>query len=247
MADYPLNPSSKSPLHVQIADYIRRKVYDLEWGAGEAIPSEHELMRLFGVSRGTVQKGIKSLVAEGLLEQTRGKGTFVTQPVLQYTMSNSLLSYAESLRLQNVDFHTDVLESTIMPADHACSQALNVPLNAPVLKLHRLRSTEKEPIILMESRVNLLACPGLDEVDFTKETLFSAMEHASGHKIGYAKVQYGARISGQKRSEILQCHEGAPLLNIHQTVYLQNNVAVEWANMWLPANKYIFTSVLQRV
>lgn len=247
MAESILDQNSKNPLHVQVADYIRRKIYDMEWGAGEAIPSEHELMRILGVSRGTVQKGIKALVAEGLLQQTRGKGTFVTQPVLQYTMSNSLLSYAESLRLQNVDFQTEVLEQRIIPADRACSQALNVPLNAPVLMLHRLRSTDDEPVMLMESRVNLLACPGLDEVDFTQKTLFDAMERASEKKIGYAKVQYGARIAGSKRAEILQCHEGAPLLNIHQTVFLQDNTAVEWANMWLPANKYIFTSVLQRV
>lgn len=247
MPDTKLDPNANYPLHEQVADYIRRKIYDMEWGTDEPIPSEHELMNLLGVSRGTVQKGIQKLVSEGLLQRTRGKGTFVTQPVLQYTMSNSLLSYAESLRLQNVDFQTVVLEQKIIPADHACSLALNVPPNAPVLMLHRLRRTKDEPIMLMESRVNLLACPGLDEVDFTHSTLFDAMEAASGRKIGYAKVQYGARIAGRKRGNILGCQEGAPLLNIHQVVYLQSNVAVEWANMWLPANKYVFTSVLQRV
>ena len=31
------------PLHANVADYIREKVYSKQWGVGEALPSEHEL------------------------------------------------------------------------------------------------------------------------------------------------------------------------------------------------------------
>ena len=44
---------------------------------GEAIPSEIELARRFGVSQGTVRKAIDALAADNLVVRRQGKGTFV--------------------------------------------------------------------------------------------------------------------------------------------------------------------------
>ena len=67
-------------LYVQVSDFVREKIYSKDWGVDEPIPSEHELMEMLHLSRGTVQKGIRQLVDEGLLVQQRGRGTFVVQP-----------------------------------------------------------------------------------------------------------------------------------------------------------------------
>ncbi len=48
-------------LYVQVSDYVREKIYSKEWGVDDRIPSEHELMEMFDLSRGTVQKGLKML------------------------------------------------------------------------------------------------------------------------------------------------------------------------------------------
>ena len=66
-----------SPLYEQVSNIVREKIYAKEWGVGEPIPSEHELMDMLGLSRGTVKKGIQALVDEGLLVTQRGRGTFV--------------------------------------------------------------------------------------------------------------------------------------------------------------------------
>ena len=68
------------PLHAQVADYVREKVYSRQWGVDEPIPSEHELAAMLGLSRGTVKKGVRTLVDEGLLVQQPGRGTFVVRP-----------------------------------------------------------------------------------------------------------------------------------------------------------------------
>ena len=51
--------SDNSLLYVQVADFVREKIYSHEWGVDERIPSEHELMAMLHLSRGTVQKGIR--------------------------------------------------------------------------------------------------------------------------------------------------------------------------------------------
>jgi DNA-binding GntR family transcriptional regulator len=43
------------------------------------LPTEPNLMELFGVSRGTLRRAIEELVRDGLLSAEQGRGTFVVQ------------------------------------------------------------------------------------------------------------------------------------------------------------------------
>ena len=241
-----LEKTESKPLHTQVSDYIREKIYSKEWVVNTKIPSEYSLVHDLGVSRGTVQKGIRALADEGLLEQIRGKGTYVIEASYSHPAGGNLLSFAESLRLQGLSFSTKVIEKIIVPAEESMSDKLHIPKGSPVLFLKRLRYVDDEPALLMESRMSLRTCPGLDNYDFSKITLFSAIEECTGKKIGYAKQWHGARVAGRERGDLLRCDELSPVLNIDQVCYLENNIPAEWGNIWLPANRYVLSSVLQR-
>lgn len=45
---------------------------------GEKLPNENELAAMLGVSRATLREAIRYLVAHGMLEVRRGRGTFIT-------------------------------------------------------------------------------------------------------------------------------------------------------------------------
>ena len=109
-ASTPIDKSAEGDLlYVQVSDYVREKIYSKDWGVDEPIPSEHELMNMLHLSRGTVQKGIRQLVDEGLLVQQRGRGTFVVQPVMARPSSNRLLSFGESMSSQGIKYQTRVI------------------------------------------------------------------------------------------------------------------------------------------
>ena len=46
---------SKDPIYLQLAEIMRERIFTKQWTAGSKIPSEHELMSVFGVARGTVR------------------------------------------------------------------------------------------------------------------------------------------------------------------------------------------------
>lgn len=50
---------------------------------GDKLPNEVELSQELGVSRATLREAIRSLVAQGVLEVRRGRGTFVSQQAAQ--------------------------------------------------------------------------------------------------------------------------------------------------------------------
>jgi GntR family transcriptional regulator len=66
------------PVYQQIRRYIKHAVLDKVYEANNQIPTEKELAEQFKVNRITIRQAISSLVDEGLLIRSRGKGTFVT-------------------------------------------------------------------------------------------------------------------------------------------------------------------------
>jgi 2-aminoadipate transaminase len=65
------------PVYRQIARQIRGRIRDGELEAGDRLPPIRTLARELGVNRDTVALAYDELVAEGVLEATVGRGTFV--------------------------------------------------------------------------------------------------------------------------------------------------------------------------
>ncbi|HKR52644.1 MAG TPA: GntR family transcriptional regulator [Pseudonocardiaceae bacterium] len=61
----------------RIADELRQQITSGELVPGQRVPSEAELMRRYGVSRGTARQGLALLEAAGLVRAVHGKGRFV--------------------------------------------------------------------------------------------------------------------------------------------------------------------------
>jgi len=68
--------------HEYVAEQIRRQIILKLIPAGKALPPERELAAMFGVARATVQRAVRILVEDGLVESRRGRGggNFVLGP-----------------------------------------------------------------------------------------------------------------------------------------------------------------------
>ena len=62
----------------QVTGKIRQDIAQNKYKAGEKIPSEPELMKLYGVGRSTIREAIKTLAMTGILRVQQGSGTFVS-------------------------------------------------------------------------------------------------------------------------------------------------------------------------
>lgn len=62
----------------KVISSIRQMISEGKYTAGNRLPTEHELAEVLNVSRGTVRSGLRELVAEGVLEQRPGVGSFVS-------------------------------------------------------------------------------------------------------------------------------------------------------------------------
>lgn len=60
-----------------VVDRMSQLIRDGQWPMGTRIPSEPELVELFGVGRNTIREAVRALEHAGLLAPRRGDGTYV--------------------------------------------------------------------------------------------------------------------------------------------------------------------------
>jgi GntR family transcriptional regulator len=73
-----INPRSAVPPYRQIAAWLRSRIEAGEFRPGEdPLPSEKDLVDLFGVARDTARRAVQVLREEGLVETIPQRGTYV--------------------------------------------------------------------------------------------------------------------------------------------------------------------------
>ncbi len=83
-----MNTSEK--LSDQVTNKIRHDIGQNKYKAGEKIPSEPELMKLYGVGRSTIREAIKTLAMTGIVNVQQGSGTFVNTNIQHETIDQRL-------------------------------------------------------------------------------------------------------------------------------------------------------------
>ncbi len=92
------------PLHISISEKLRHQIESGEYAPGEKLPSEHQLMASFAVSRITVRQAIANLINQGLAKSQQGKGVFVTpQKKVAYSLSSPLIFLEQDLARKGIE------------------------------------------------------------------------------------------------------------------------------------------------
>ena len=120
-----LERSNPKPLYAQLEEIIREKIDRDEWKPHNAIPSENELSKIYGLSRMTARSVITQLAKEGLLYRVQGKGTFVSEPKIT-TKSPSYAGIREQLEQMGYEIETKVLDISKVIASKKIARKLEI-------------------------------------------------------------------------------------------------------------------------
>jgi GntR family transcriptional regulator len=75
-----LDRRSSVPLYYQLQELLHQQIASGRFSVGDALPSEGELCRLFGVSRIVVRQALQVLEDDAEIVRQQGRGTFVAEP-----------------------------------------------------------------------------------------------------------------------------------------------------------------------
>ena len=232
-------------LYLRIKDWLREAIEKGEYRPGDRIPSEHELMRRFGVSRSTIRQAVSELVLEGWLYRVQGSGTYVARPKYRQTLSR-LTSFTEDMHLLGLTPRSRLLLFRVEEADEKISAALSLRPGEEVIRIERLRFADEEPMALNTSVLPRQLVPGLEKQDLQRSSLYEILERRYGLILARAEQTLEPALADPYAAELLRVPIGAPLLLVEGVVYLKNGTPIEWVRILYRGDRYKFHIVAVR-
>lgn len=224
------------PLYLQLARHLRRLIADGRLGEQDALPSERDLADSFGVSRVTVRKAIHELSNEGLLQQRRGAGTFVSRgPHVEQHLS-VLTSFSEDMESRGFEAGSRWLSRTVSAASPAEVLALGLTPGAPVARLHRQRLADGVPIAEELAVVSTRFLPDPTVVD---GSLYATLRRL-GHPPHRALQRLSAVNLDAEHARLLDLPEGVAGLYIERRTLLEDGTPLEFVRSHYRGDAYDF-------
>lgn len=234
------------PIYQQIENWMREQIICGAWPGRFKLKAEIDLAAELDVSRGTIRKALAALIAEGLLTQTHGRGTFVTPHVLEQPLADRLITFSEDLIVKGIAFETEVIEQALVPARGRVALHLNVSAGTQVFFLRRLRRVEHVPVALLNNYVVSERCPGIEAVDFVNYRLFQTLEERYGLRVTNGHRTFQAQGAEREVAQQLGLETHDPVMHVEQVTYVEDGDAIEFSDIWLSGDHFRLTAAVQR-
>lgn len=244
--DAGLDPDSPSTLHSQLSAWLRSQITAGVWPEHYRLPAEPDLAKELGVSRGTLRRAVQTLAADGLLVQTRGRGTFVATTLVEPPLAQRLTTLSEAFIDAGHPLTTTVVSREVEPPPATVAALLEIDDDTRVLRLERVRHLEDAPVARLINYVRLDLAPGVEQVDFATHTLFDALEHVCGVPLTSARRRFDAVLAGDENAALLGVQAVDPLLHLEQLTNTTDDTPLELSDVWLRADRLRVTSHLTR-
>ena len=230
--------STNEPRYRQIQQWIRGQIEGGSWSPGHRVPSENELVEMFGVARMTVNRAMRELQQDGVLVRRAGLGTFVASAERQSSLLD-IRNIADEIRARGKRHSSRVLRCTGLSATRALRTAFETdgPLELFHVKLVHLE--DGVPVQLEDRYVQPALVPDFLEHDFANTTptqiLLSALvPHELEHTVS-------AILPTATQARHLEIERDQPCLQLHRRSWSSGRV-VTLADLIYPANRYALSA-----
>ncbi len=226
MATSFITTDDRLPAYVRLRDTLTARIANGEWTADQPLPSEARLAQEYGLSVGTVRKGVDGLVGEGLLERRQGSGTYVKAPSFDTTLFR-FFQWRESDATQlSIPSSQLILRSRCM-APSAAAEALGT---SDTIKIVRLRSMSELPVIFEEIYIPAALFSGFDtlpEASFGP-LLYPLYFEQFGVLVKRATDDLSFGSASEAVAQQLRLQPNDPLAVIRRTAFDIEGTPVEW-------------------
>ena len=235
---------SSVPLHISISEKLRRQIDSGTYTAGEKLPSEHQMMAAFKVSRITVRQAIANLVNQGLAESKQGKGVFVTaQQKVVYSLSSPLVLLEKDLAKKGIALTFENLTFRKVRAPKTVQSTLHLTEKTAYLQ---------KKLLYMDGVVGAVdityILPELGKqygAQLKKQMTFPTLEeHAIA--IEHIEAVIECTHADYEMSEHLEVPLGHPLIVYRYTAYTYNEKPVLHGETISRADRFCYSLTIQK-
>ena len=240
-----IDPQSHLPLHAQVEESLVRSMAAGALPPGTCLPSEDGLAERYAVSRTTIRTAIQNLTARGLVEIRRGRGTFVTQPVITQELTE-LTGFVEDMQALGRDPSAQVLDRRIVAASETVARQLSLQRGTAVARIQRVRLADDVPLSFDETYLPRDLGEKIMADDLENQPIFSLLEQKYSTPLLDAEYRLAAVASHGTVARALGISPGGPIFLIERTTFSDNRRPVDYERLYYRGDHIRFVTRLRR-
>ncbi len=220
--------------YLRVKQWLKGELAQGRWLPGALMPSEAELVAQFGVSRMTVNRALRELQGEGLVERVQGVGTFAAQ-LTKVSSTLTIRDLHAEIEARGHRHHAVVHLQRAERAATALAAQLGLAPGAEVFHTLVVHHDNGVPLQCEDRYVNPACAPGYLGVDFTRITPTQYLLDVA--PFWEAQYTIEAATATAEEAELLMIEPQAPCLVVVRRT-MRTDVPITLARLVHPGSRY---------
>lgn len=220
-------PTTEKTTFRDVKQTVLDRIRDKTWASGAIIPNEIDLAEEFGCARATVNRAMRELADEGILDRKRKAGTRVNAAPIRNAKFAIPLVRVE-VEATGATYRYVLVSQQAQTAPDWLRARLDLPVNSPVVHLKCMHYADNAPFQFEDRWINTAAVPQIDQADFSalgpNEWLLDQVPFTD------VELSFTARAADAELAQFLSVSTGDPTFTAERSTWL-NNTPVTFAQM----------------
>src|SRR6266568_565096 len=216
------------PKYAQVVTEIKRRIERGDYPPGTLLPSEHQLVTEFGVSRPTIVRALSALRQDGWIDTQQGKGSFVRgRPALDGAERTRPAHGV--LELPEAQLAGELVQAGVKLAPPHITALLGLQAGARAFLRQRLLTEDGEPAELASAWLPL---------ELLNESIRQHLQTRRKIRLDHAVEQITARHPAGEEAGLLHVAPDAPVLSVIVTAYDATGQPIQVSDLVLPGQRH---------
>lgn len=240
--------NGRQPKYQRIADALRDAIEAGEYGPGDRLPGENDLMATYEVARMTARQALSVLQTEGIAESRKGAGVFVRafRPLRRrgiQRLARDQWGSGHSIWEADIGDRTLVVDQVTVteePVPEPIARVLDMEPGEATCVRSRRFVLEGKPVLLSTSYLpaSLVAGSAITQEDTGPGGIYARLGEL-GYKPVHFREEIRSRMPSQDEASRLSLSMGTPVILICRTAFADEGRPVEVNEMTLDSASYV--------
>jgi len=219
------------PRYVWLANIVLDAIKSGMLRGNDALPPERELAEKYEVSRDTVRKALRFMQENGAIYSDHGRGNFV-QPEVVRGMTRSIDSFSEDTQKRGGVPGQRFLKIETVAASMAIAGMLNVSSGTPLMRVHRIRLVNDQPVGLQDAYFVVPKGAALTQSEIERTgSIYKLLKERFSFYPAEAVENLSATAANAEDAGLLNIKEGSPMLLCERITFSERREAIEYCVM----------------
>ena len=229
----------------QIFKLLKQDILNETYQIDDYLPSEHEHVQTYKVSRDTVRKSLDLLQKAELIQKIRGQGSkVIKQAQIDFPVSN-LTSYQELVQQHGINSKTNLIQLEKITVDKKLSNLTGFPEYRLVWRIVRQRVVDEVASVLDIDYLDKTLVPSLTR-EIAEQSIYAYLEEELGLRIAYAQKEITIDPATNRDQILMDIGTDQHVVSVKSKVYLADGQQFQFTDSRHKLEKFRFIDFAKR-